>query len=261
VASSRVEAGRRRGSRPVDDRNNGGMKKFYAALAVIGVVGAAAIAYMATNTGDSVVVLDPDLPPGTAQGYVMGLPDARVEITEYADFECPACGDFAAITEPDVRKRLVEAGIARFVFVDHPLTSLHPNALSAHVAAGCADEQGKFWEMHDKLFEHQPDWSSQRSSNPRKLFEGYARESGVDLDAWGECYDERRPLPRIMANYDAGRALGVTGTPTFRVGNRLIRVQATYDNLKMYVDSAIAELPRDSVGQICVMRDGKCIGG
>jgi protein-disulfide isomerase len=221
------------------------MKGFYVVLAVVALVGSAVIGYVATSGPPSVVMLPPDLAPGEVSGYVRGSPNAPIEIVEFADFECPACGHFAVVHEPDVMNRIVASGQARFRFMDFPL-EMHPHALSAHVAAGCADEQGKFWEMHDRLFAGQNDWRTQNTSNPKRILEGYASELGLDVGAWESCYDEMRPLPNIIANRDEAMRLGASGTPTFRIGNRLIKNNLSYDEIRAYVDSAIAELP-DSV--------------
>ena len=78
-------------------------------------------------------------------GYTIGNANAPVEVTEFGDFECPACGHFATLTEPDIRKRYVSTGKVLWRFVDFPLT-MHRNTWHASRAAACADEQGKFWE-------------------------------------------------------------------------------------------------------------------
>jgi protein-disulfide isomerase len=176
----------------------------------------------------------------------MGSPDAKVEITEFGDFECPGCGEFANVTEPDIRERLVKPGLARFRFVDFPLDG-HAHAMSAHVAAACADEQGKFWEIHDKLFAGQGQWSAVATRNPKKVFDGYIREAGLDFDKWNTCYEERRPLPRIMANKQEGIRVGVSGTPTVIIGNLKV-TNANFDRIRQIVDSLNREYSEEQGG-------------
>jgi protein-disulfide isomerase len=106
-----------------------------------------------------------------------------VKIIEFADFECPGCGNFATVTEPDVRKRIIEPGLANMTFYDFPLPQ-HKNSRAAHNAAACAADQGKFWEMHDRLFNSQDQWNTQATDNPKPFFEKYASDMGLDAKTW-----------------------------------------------------------------------------
>jgi protein-disulfide isomerase len=222
-------------------------KKFYMTLASIGIVGVAVIGYAATRPSSSTVAAEPNIPPGSVEGYVMGSPDAPVEIVEYADFECPGCAQFAIVTEPQVRELLVQTGKARFRFFDFPL-DIHRNTKSAHLAAACANDQGKFWEMHDRLFQGQDNWRSERTRNPKGIFEDYARDIGLDTRTWETCYDDRRHLSRIEASYADGVRRQIQSTPTFIVGNtRAVGAQG-YDALKALVDAAAARATTDSGG-------------
>jgi protein-disulfide isomerase len=218
------------------------MKNFAIAVGAVALLGAGAIV-MVSNSGKApVVTLDPTIKPSIASGYVMGSHDARIEIAEFGDFECHGCGVWFDMTEPDVRERLVQTGLVRFRFYDFPLPiPSHANALSAHVAAGCSDEQGKFWEMHDRLYRGQAEWNMAATANPKKVFEGYAKAIGLDAGEWGKCYDERRPLPHFMANIAEGQRLGVGGTPTFLIGNKMVNEVLSFEKMKQLVDSALAD--------------------
>ena len=178
-----------------------------------------------------------------AEGHVMGSDSAPVEIVEYGDFECPICGQFATVTEPDVRTRIVNTGLARFRYVDFPLEA-HPNSLFAHNAAYCAGAQGKFWEMHDRIYEGQPEWSGLETAkvpNAAKIMKQYARGLALDTKAFNTCLDSRQFEPQIEANRAQGLALRVDGTPTFFIGNQMIRSGLIpYDELKKIVDSVAA---------------------
>ena len=218
-----------------------GMKGFYYGLGAL-AVGGAGVLLVAMSGGA------PSLPSGPIDlaaieaargwpGYVSGDANAPVEIIEYADFECPGCRTQWVLTMQDVKRRLVATGKARFAFRDFPL-SIHVNSMPAHHAAACADEQGLFDEMHDKLFETQPEWAGR--SGPEGRFRKYAGEMGVDLAEYDACMGEGRYLGRLRASFDAGVALGVTSTPSVLIGDRLFSGGLSYDGIRAIVDSLTA---------------------
>jgi protein-disulfide isomerase len=222
-------------------RSTKSMRPFYIALGLVAVAGGALLGKQMTKPKAEARIVDPTT-PATAEGYLYGKPDAPVTIVEFADFECPACATFATVTEPDVRKRILDAGLANLRYFDFPLQQ-HTFSMNASNAAACPADQGKFWEMHDRLFEGQGDWSPQFANvrNPRGIFEGYAKEIGLDVGKWRACYDERRHQPRIQANREEGNRRGVNSTPTFQIGRRLLPGALTYDQFKAYVDTALTE--------------------
>ena len=238
MGAKRVDAGRRGRSGVVSARRSDTRRRFYIVLALIAVVSTAAIAYVASRPAQGVATVDPNLPPGEAKGYLLGDSAAPVEIIEFADFQCPACESFSTITEPDVRQRIVNAGLASFRFYDFPLPQ-HRNALNASLAAACASDQGKFWEYHDRLFAGQPDWSEMR--NPQGTYAGYARELGLDVPRWEQCYESRTHERTILANKAEGERRGVSQTPTFIIGTRRVPGAVGYDRIRALVDSAAAE--------------------
>lgn len=213
---------------------------FYYVLAAIAVIGASILGYTllrkpAGAVGTEVKV---DLATvGPAQGYTMGKPDAPVKIVEFADFECPGCGQFATVTEPDVRKRIIDTGLASLTFYDFPLPQ-HKNSQGAHNAAACANDQGKFWEMHDRIFMAQDQWNTEATDNPKPFFEKYASDIGLDTNVWESCYDSRKYQGRIMANQAEGERRGVNTTPTFIIADKMYPGALPYDALKAIVDSA-----------------------
>jgi len=175
-----------------------------------------------------------------ARGYTVGSPDAKVEIIEFADYECPACGNFANVTGPDVRKNLVETGMVRYTFYDFPLTNAHPNTVPASMSAACADDQGKFTGMHDALFMGQIEWNGIATSNPRKVMSGYAEKLGLDMGKWNACMDADTHLERIRGNYALGMTMQVQSTPTFIINGQTYPGALPYDDLKKAVDGAFA---------------------
>lgn len=221
-----------------------GKVPFYLLLGAIAVVAIALISYQAMNPKSSgVITVDPNITLPEGRGYVMGNPDAPVQVVEFADFECPACGSFATLTEPDMKARLVETGLVSFRFMDYPL-EMHPNAWDAHFAAACANEQGKFWEMHDRLFQLQHEWNSTVTNRPKAIFTRIAREIGADMGQWDDCYDSQKYKLEIAANAREGDKWRVGSTPTFVIGDKVIPGALGYDQLKAYVDSAMALGPR-----------------
>jgi protein-disulfide isomerase len=213
-------------------------KRFYALLGAIGVLGIGALGYAATRR-DAPAAAPRDVDPALAaeaQGHLMGRPDAPVQIIEFSDFECPYCAQFATVTEPDVRKRLVETGEVSFRYYDYPL-DIHRNTWPASHAAACAEEQGKFWEMHGRIFAGLTEWNGQATSNPKGIFQGYARDLGLDVARWEQCFDSQKYLRKIQANKAEGDRRQIDGTPTFFVNDRKF-VGIAYDKLKALVDSA-----------------------
>ncbi|MBX3173611.1 MAG: DsbA family protein [Gemmatimonadaceae bacterium] len=224
--------------------NNG---SFVAILAVVAVVGVGAIGWVMSRQG-TVLTLDPaTLPAVDAAGILKGNPDAPVQVIEFGDFECPGCAYYATVTGPDVMKRLVETGEVSFRFFDLPL-DIHPNSVPAHNAAHCANEQGKFWEMHDRLFQGQYEWNTQATRSPKRVFERYARDLSLDVRRWNECYDSEKMLPQILANRNEANRLRVGSTPTFIIGGRMIAGAIPYDQFRAMVLEAKVQAELDKPG-------------
>lgn len=241
MASKRMDAGR--GGRPDVVKQARGAKSrrgFYLTLLVVGVAGVAALLWATQRSKTTSVVAVPTTPASlaAAPGYLRGDPAAPVEIVEYADFECPGCGQFATVTEPDVRKRIVDAGLARYRLYVFPVNNSHRNSPAASLAAACADDQGKFWEMHDRIFAGQNDWNSFATDDPKSIFAGYAKELGLDGAAWEQCYDGRKHVDRIAAHAKAAETAQVRSTPSFVIGGRMISGAQPFDVIKAMVDSA-----------------------
>ena len=215
---------------------SGGSGRFLLVLGAIAVAGGLAL-WQSTRRGDADAGVAVTVQPGDTagfRGYVLGSADAPVEIVEYADYMCPHCGSFAAVQFPDVRSRLVEPGRVRWVFRDYPLPS-NPHSVPAALAAACADDQGRFWEMQEAIFLGQPQWGHAR--NPTGAFRDMARGLGLDIGTWNDCMGSRRHAGRIEASYQEGNRLGVGSTPTFLIGGRLYAGNQPYDRIRALVDS------------------------
>ncbi|MFN8573410.1 MAG: DsbA family protein [Gemmatimonadaceae bacterium] len=223
--------------------SKGNAGRFYALLVLVAAVGATFIVYQMTRPKNAVTTVDPNTPLPKAEGYLIGKADAPVQVIEFADFECPACANFATITEPDVRKRLVETGQVSVRFIDFPLPG-HQNTWEASNAAACANEQGKFWEMHDQIFANQDRWGGVATKRPKGELKAIAQSVGLDVSKWESCYDDRRYNLNIVANQKEGERRMVGQTPTFIIGTKLLPGSLSFDTFKAYVDSAAAAAPK-----------------
>src|ERR671912_1660706 len=152
-----------------------GMKRFYAILAVVAVIGLGVLAYLLTRPRTVSVPANVTIQAADTagfRGYIKGSDSAAVEITEYADYQCPFCQTFATLQMPTIEERLIRTGRLRWRYRDFPLQQ-HPWARIAAHSAACADEQGRYWQQHDRIYEGQQDWSSARDAAP--LFRKYAQ--------------------------------------------------------------------------------------
>lgn len=217
-------------------------RPFYTALVLVAIVGAGLIGWAASRSSSAArrVVVPPQGNASQAQGYRMGSPDAPVQVMEFADYECPACANYALITEPDVRQRLIQPGLVSVQYFDFPLP-MHQNTWFASNAAACADDQGKFWEMHDRLFAGQDEWNGEATNDPTKIMEGYARELGLDVNKFGQCMETRPHQQRIANNQAEAIRRHVNSTPTFFIGDRMVEGAISFDHFKALVDTILAE--------------------
>jgi protein-disulfide isomerase len=201
---------------------------FYLILGVVALVGLGLLARQMMASGGQAatkpvpVTMDP-AQLAQVQGISVGRADAPVQIFEFADFQCPGCGEFARFVSPIIKQRYVQAGTVRYVYYDFPLP-MHPHAFLASRAARCANEQGKFWEYHDVLYGRQSEWSAQRDATDS--FTEYARDiQGLDQGKFRECLLSDRFAREVTENIKLGESLGVGGTPTvFINGKRLPNV-------------------------------------
>jgi len=222
----------------------GGLKRFYTLLAVVGVAGLGVIGYLALHRGDSVSIpVDVTvLAADTAgfKGYLLGSDSAPVEVTEYADFQCPGCQQFDVMQFPTIRQDLIDGGRLRWRYRDFPLDQLHSHARVAAHSAACANDQGKYWEQHRLIYEGQPEWET--AGNAASYFRRYGQQAGLDLGRYDECMKSAKYAGRIQASHDEALKLNVQGTPTFLIRGRLYYGGMSSDAFKHLVDS-LAPLP------------------
>jgi protein-disulfide isomerase len=157
------------------------------------------------------------LPVDEQRDHVQGSPDARVTLVEYGDYECPYCGAAYPIVK-EVQQRMGDS--LRFVFRNFPITTSHPHAEHAAEAAEAAAAQGRFWEMHDYLYEHQRHLADSD-------LHGYATEVGLDVERFDNDLAGHVNEPRVREDFMSGVRSGVNGTPTFYIDG--VRYDGAYD--------------------------------
>jgi len=154
-------------------------------------------------------------PPG-ANDITYGPADAPLAVIEYSDFQCPFCAEYAKIMKT-LREKYEDR--VQFVFRFFPLAN-HPYATVTAKAAYAASLQGKFWEMHDLLFENQKEWSD--SADPRPYIDSYARSLGLDMKQFHADMDDQSTVDFIAKQADEGNQAGVTHTPWFVIGGQVV---------------------------------------
>lgn len=175
-----------------------------------------------------------------ANTYSKGSTNAPVVVTEFADFQCPAC---RAAHDISNRLLLTYPNDVRFVFRHFPLPS-HPLALVSAEAAEAAGAQGKFWEMHDILYDHQDEWGDLTKAVNREaaisMFVGYAQQLGLDTNAFKSAIDNNTFSSVVNQDITAGSNSGVNATPTFFVNNTRITTP-TFEAIKQEVERALGK--------------------
>jgi len=145
-----------------------------------------------------------------------------VVLEEYGDYQCPPCGQLY----PELKQIEHEYGNqVQIVFHQFPLAKMHKNALVAAHAAEAARNQNKFWEMHDKLYRNQKEWSE--LDDPRPIFISYARQLNLNVEQFSRDLESNQIDQRISADIQRGASVGVTGTPTIFLDSHMLRYEAT----------------------------------
>lgn len=207
---------------------------------VVAVVAAGGIAiYLSRqNSGaeSAAVTGTGSAPIQSGGGRVRGNPDAPVTIVEYGDFQCPTCGRYHPILDELLRRY---NGKLKLEYHHFPLISIHPNAMGASLAAEAAGDQGKFWEMHDLLFEHQAEWSP--SPNAEVVFMQYGLQLGLDQNQFMQSMRSPATRDRVLADVTLGNPI-VQGTPTFVINGQLLPELPGLEGLAARIDAQLAAL-------------------
>jgi protein-disulfide isomerase len=161
---------------------------------------------------------------------------APVTVYEIADFQCPACRGFTLTVMPFIEREFVATGKVRWVFINLPLTSIHPNAVAAAEVAMCAARQGRFWPTHDLLYQRQGDWA--KLPNPRATLVAVAQQAGSDRAQLVACLDARATQTEVEKDAQLAIRTGANATPSFYIEGSLLRgAPYTPDPLRQLLDS------------------------
>jgi protein-disulfide isomerase len=178
--------------------------------------------------------------------HVKGDDKKGVTLTEYGDLQCPACWEYEPIMKQVFDKYKTDI---KFQFRNFPLTSLHPNAFAAHRAVEAAAKQGKFWEMHDILYEHAHqidqntgkivdiEWTA--TTNPSTYFNDYAQQIGLNVEQFKKDSNSEEVNAIINADLDSANKYGFTGTPSFLLNGKRIETPNGLAGFNKIIDDAI----------------------
>ncbi len=171
---------------------------------------------------------------------IQGSPSAKIWVIEVSDFQCPYCKEWHDATYKMVLDDYVKTGKVRMAYVNFPL-SIHPHAHQAAVAAMCAGAQDKFWPMHDALFASQSKWEAE--ADPAASFETLAKSVGVDDAKYRACLSSPSIAALITGDQQRAKGGGVSATPSFWVGGKLIEGAIPTSEMKAAIDQALAAAP------------------
>lgn len=208
---------------------------------IIGVVVTAGAIYglvLLASSGEPIATPSYPLDKAGANDWVAGDRAASVALIEYSDFQCPACGSYYPILKQVKEKYADRIAI---VYRSYPLRSIHPNADVAARAAEAAGMQGKFWEMHDKLFEGQSAWSTLET--PVDTFATYAAQIGLDVEKFNNEVGSNEAKDRVNQQVQSGDSAKLSGTPTFFLAGKKLQQPQSLDDFSQLIDAALKNAP------------------
>lgn len=192
---------------------------------------------LADNNGNvpdkSIPTKDTDLIELTDDDAVKGDKNAPVTIVEFSDYECPFCEKFYSETYSQIEKNYIKTGKVKFIYRDFPL-GFHQNAQKAAEAAECAGEQGKYYEMHNKLFENGVNGGA-------TSFKQYAKDLGLDQSKFNQCLDSGAMASEIKKDLADGSKLGVSGTPAFFINSQEIVGAQPYTVFEQIIEQQLKQ--------------------
>jgi protein-disulfide isomerase len=171
------------------------------------------------------------------QGNFLGPENAKVTLSEFGDYQCPACGQYHKFLKENLLPKY--DGKIKFVFLNYPLPQIHDNAQPAAQAAEAAALQGKFWQMHDILYERQKDWENLK--DPRSKFESYAKEIGINLDQYKQDFASQKVIDIINNQAALGDAFKLEGTPSFFVNGVQVDTKGGSSSIEQAIEKALAQ--------------------
>ncbi len=230
-----------------------GMSGVHKLLVVLAVVQIALLLFVAfkvvkVTTGGTIAAAEVNAPSAAApsagnapsanmqtladEDAFLGAENAPVTLVEFSDYQCPFCERFYSDAEKQIREQYVKTGKVKFIYRDFPL-SFHENAQKAAEAAECAGEQGKYWEMHDKLFES-------GVSGGVAGFKQYAQQLRLDTGKFNTCLDSGQMAPEVQKDFSDGQRAGIQGTPGFIINGQLVSGAQPFSVFQQVIDAALA---------------------
>lgn len=227
-------AGRPRGHRAAEAPTGWPrLRRLVLPLLVVGILaGGAAVVWA---TGDP-----PPPPPGQASRPSLGEADAPLVIAEYADFQCPFCGVFAREVKPQIEAAYVATGKVRFEW--HDFAWMGAESEDAANAARCAADQGAFWPYHDRLYAERVAPNSGTFTRERLI--ATAEDMALDVMVFSACVDADTHRAAVRADTAEAARLGMTGTPTFIIGDRTLVGAQPFEVFAAEIDAALAAAGR-----------------
>ncbi|HEX2081013.1 MAG TPA: DsbA family protein [Longimicrobium sp.] len=231
-------------ARPAPQPRRNPLLPFYVILGVVALAGAFLLFRQMGGGGAAATELQPVVMTpeqlSRVPGISQGQPNAPVVVMEFADFQCPACQQFATFSKP-LMKEWMDNGTVRFVWYDFPLVQMHQNAMLASRAGRCANEQNQFWTYHDVLFARQGEWSEAADAADR--FIGYAQQAGLDRGAFAQCLRSDKYQKEVSESYQLGTTFGVSGTPTLFVNGRRVETPTSRAEWEQVIREAQGSAP------------------
>lgn len=190
-------------------------------------IGKASMPTQPTNVPEDTVNMDALI----ENDAILGDKNAPVTIVEFSDYECPYCARFQSETLSLIKEQYIDTGKVRLIYRDFPL-SFHPNAQKAAEAAECAGDQGKYYEMHDMLFEN-------GVSGGVSQYKQYAKQIDLDEAEFASCLDSGKHVSEIQSDFRDGQTVGITGTPGFIINGQLVVGAQPFPVFQQIIESAL----------------------
>ena len=210
-------------------------------VAIVAIITIGAAIFSSSHPASTTTFNATTVPALTSADWTRGDASATVSVIEYGDFECPACGAY----EPMIEQLTKDYGTrVLFSFRNFPLFQIHPFAMIAAQAAEAAGLQGKYWEMHDLLYQKQTEWTANTSLSPAdvvsKYFDGYVQSLGLNVAKFDTDINSAAVTAKVQKDLASGNAAKVDHTPTFFINLTQIPNPQSYDQFKAAIDAALA---------------------
>lgn len=212
------------------------MGKNFVPLAVVAgsLIIAGAIIYVGRNSPESDAPEQESAVSFSLEGEPsLGNSEAKVTVVEFSDFQCPFCAKFVLEIFPQIKQEYIDMGKIRMVFKNFPLMNIHENAEGSAEASECANDQGKFWEYKEKLFQNQQALSV---GNLKQ----YAKDLGMNEGQFNSCFDSKKYADEVSQDLIEGITAGVTGTPTFYINGEKLVGALPFSEFQRVIDAQLS---------------------